>query len=105
MISESSSADHLLCFLAGESELCGGIVRLAPGKAPTPTLCKPGKPGRAAYTDGRTAGPADVAVVVGMDGDDVRWVADAEDSFESEALRSEAISTVTVSRRLCVEGC
>lgn len=46
MISESSSGDHLLCFLAGESELCGGMVRFPPvvkAGTPIPTLGTPGR--------------------------------------------------------------
>ena len=30
MISASSSGDHLLCFLAGDSDVCGGMVRFPP---------------------------------------------------------------------------
>lgn len=76
-------------------------MRLLPGKPPPmPTLGTPGRvAGRVAYTDDGRVGPVVVAVVDGTGGDEVRWVADAEDSFESAALRSEAISTVTVSRR------
>ena len=105
MISESSSGDHLLCFLAGESELCGGMVRFAPaGNAGTPTLDTPGR--GPPYGDGRAAGGAVTATEGKAAGEDVVrcWVGDAEDSFESEALRSEAISTVTVARRRYLGG-
>ena len=57
MIRASSSGDHLLCFLAGESELCGGMVRLAPGADPTATV---GAPSRAVCGSG---GPGAGAVV------------------------------------------
>jgi hypothetical protein len=30
MMRASSSADHLLCFLAGDSDGCAGILRLVP---------------------------------------------------------------------------
>lgn len=39
-----------------------------------------------------------------IDEDKGCWVRVAEDSFESEPLRSEAISTMTVSRRGCLQG-
>jgi hypothetical protein len=41
-------------------------------------------------------GAAAAAAVEGTDEDRVGWGGDTEDSFESGALRREAISTVTV---------
>lgn len=40
----------------------------------------------------------------GTEADGFCWVGDTEDSFESEPLRSEAISTMTVSRRALPRG-
>lgn len=129
MIRASSSGDHLLCFFAGESDVCDGMLRfppplpgrepaLEPGAGPVPgapeTLgrlapASPAAPRRgdnvpAAATAEETCGgllwgaaaaAADAGIVVGGD----CWVGDTEDSFESELLRREAISTMTVSRR------
>ena len=62
MISASSSGDHLLCFLAGLSVVCGGMLRLLAGDgagagpgpidprppdAADPGLCPPPPPGTA----------------------------------------------------------
>ena len=134
MIRASSSADHLLCFFAGDSEVCGGMLRLPPpgaGRdsepkltppavgcplpgdvdAPNPlNLVPPEKSPRGDEVLGATVedigwGPpvetVDVAVGAGggMVEDGTCWVGDTEDSFESGPLRSEAISTMTVSRR------
>lgn len=41
MISASSSGDHLLCFLAGDSEVCGGMVRFPPPLPGRPELTLP----------------------------------------------------------------
>lgn len=50
MISESSSADHLLCFFAGDSDACGGMLRFpwgpvadaaAPALPPDPVVPVP----------------------------------------------------------------
>lgn len=133
MIRASSSGDHLLCFFAGDSEVCGGMLRLPllgagrdsgpkltpppvgcalPGAtdAPTPpTLVPPGKSPRGDDALGATAedagGGPPVDTVDTADGagggmveDGTCWVGDTEDSFESGPLRSEAISTMTVSR-------
>ena len=128
MISASSSGDHLLCFFAGESDVCDGMLRfppplpgrepaLEPGAGPVPgapeTLGRlaPASPAAPRRGDnvpaatakeacggllwGAAAAAADAEIVVGGD----CWVGDTEDSFESELLRREAISTMTVSRR------
>lgn len=97
MIKASSSCDHLLCFLAGDSDACGGMLRF-PGT--TPVTDGPGSPRcEAAYTGDPRADTASMAVVAvggGTDADRVCRGGDVEDSFESGALRREAISTVTV---------
>lgn len=127
MMRASSSGDHLLCFLAGDSAECGGMLRFPPplpGRgpdlelglcpalvaaealcplAPAPTAA----PARGDNAPGATAnaasgGPLGGAVAVtdgGTEVDGACWVGDTGDSFESERLRREAISTMTVSRR------
>ncbi len=146
MIRASSSADHLLCFFAGDSDEWGGMLRLpwtpavpTPAPAPAPAPPPPGgdadttgiptptptgddagagaSPSRAgavaaegAYSSGpiaatavadavvTTAAAAAAEAVGGTDADRLlcwRWGGDTEeDSFESGALRREAISTV-----------
>jgi len=130
MIRASSSGDHLLCFLAGESDVCDGMLRfppplpgrepaLEPGAGAVPgapkTLCRlapaalrRGDRGPAATAKEVCGGPlwgaAAAAADAGTVGGGDCWVGDTEDSFESELLRREAISTMTVSRGLCLEG-
>jgi hypothetical protein len=99
IISASSSADHLLCFLAGDSDACGGMLRL-PVMDRLVLGLGPSR-GGAVYKGG-PAGAVEVVVatagVGGTDAGRVGWGEDTEDSFESGALRREAISTVTVGR-------
>ena len=117
MIRASSSGDHLLCFFAGDSAVCGGMLRfppplpgrgpvLEPGDGPgalSPlALGPPAAPrrgddnGPAPAANGAGGGPHGDAVtaadeaVLGRGG----WVGDTEDSLESEPLRREAISTM-----------
>jgi hypothetical protein len=96
MMTASSSGDHLLCFLAGDSVGCGAMVRFpgAPRLGPDPG------PGRGAAYKGGPKGAAAVVVatVRGADGGREFWGGDTEDSFESGALRREAISTMPVCR-------
>jgi hypothetical protein len=117
MIRASSSGDHLLCFFAGDSAVCGGMLRFPPplpGRGPVlepgagPETLSPlvrGPPaaprrgddnGPAPAANGAGGGPhggevtaADEAVL-GRSG----WVGDTEDSLESGPLRREAISTM-----------
>lgn len=83
MIKASSSGDHLLCFLAGVSEGCGGILRFPP----VPLGC--------GAADGGTlvvSAVGEIAATLLL----VCCAADGEDSFESEARRRCEISTLTV---------
>ena len=127
MIKVSSSGDHLLCFFAGDSDVCDGMLRFPPplpgrrpvlelGLGPMPAAARTlgrlapappaaprrGDSGLAAIANDAVGGPtgcpgtaADVGTVVDGNG----WVGDTEDSFESERLRRELISTMTVSIR------
>jgi hypothetical protein len=130
MIRASSSGDHLLCFLAGDSDVCGGMLRFPPplpGRgaglelgvgpetlnallAPAPPAAPPrrGDRGPAAPARGASGGPLGGAVTAATAGavlDGSCWVGDTEDSFESEPLRREAISTVGgVFAGSCLEG-
>lgn len=94
MISASSSGDHLLCFLAGDSAGCGGMLRFPP-----PPLLPPLPPGPLgplallAWSGGGSAEGDTVDVrVCGCWGDGSR----GGDSLESLDIRSREISTVTV---------
>lgn len=89
MIRASSSGDHLLCFLAGESAARGGIARLA-------LPADPGATGEGPYgcEAGRSPVVAVVAAVREDWGDAVGFGGGSEDSSESDASRSDAISTV-----------
>lgn len=80
---ESSSGDHLLCFLAGDSDGWEGMLRFPPVPA-------------AARTCG---GMLEETVVEGTEAALVCCfsVGELEDSFESSALRRREISTLTVS--------
>ncbi len=83
MIRASSSGDHLLCFLAGDSAGWGGMLRLPPA----PVLAR-------AYEGG-----SGCPLVDGTDVDRVWCLCvgeDDADSLESGALRRREISTVTV---------
>jgi hypothetical protein len=82
MMSASSSADHLLCFLAGDSEGWAGILRFRL----TPVLVVAYEGG----SDSELVGTEADLVWWGFDGDD------GEDSFESGPLRRREISTLTV---------
>lgn len=98
MIKWSSSRDHLLCFLAGDSDVWGGMLRFPDTSTVAARTVCPGC-AAAAYNGGTEIGPVvmDAAAVDGgTDADRVCRGEDVEDSFESGALRSEAISTVTV---------
>jgi len=100
MISASSSGDHLLCFLAGDSATCGPMVRLlatAAAGGPGTTGGGPAYGGakRRGAAVGRTA-VGGVEVAGGTEAGRVCWGGETEDSFESGALRREAISTVAV---------
>lgn len=97
MIILFSSGDHLDCLLAGDSDACGGMLRF-PG---TPSVTAgSGSPRRAgAYEWARPTNPVGMAAVAAEGGSEADLVyrgGDVEDSFESEALRREAISTVAV---------
>lgn len=92
----SSSGDHLLCFFAGDSVGCGAMLRL-----PVARRIGPGPdPGwGAAYKGGpKGAAAVVVATVGGIEAVRKCLGGDTEDSFESGALRREAISTMTVCR-------
>jgi hypothetical protein len=114
----SSSGDHLLCLFAGDSDVCGGKLRFPPplpgrpppddraaADCPDPdtagTLCLLG-PGPAPARLGRgdngagggAPGVAVTVVVAGAAEDGGCWVGETGDSFESELLRSDAISTM-----------
>jgi len=111
MIRASSSGDHLLCFLAGLSAVCGGMLRLtgsseAPGTGGALEIgaITGGAAGAVAgYASGGGPGLGPVvALGGGTETDRVCCGGDAEDSFESGPFRSEAISTMTVSRLLCL---
>lgn len=134
MMRASSSGDHLLCFFAGDSDVCCGMLRFPPplpgrdpnlelgacddetlcplALAPAPAAAAPGRGdnGPAATANEASGGPPEAAAATAADrGTDVDagwgcWAGDTEDSFESEPLRREAISTVTVSRRTCLRG-
>jgi len=111
MIKESSSGDHLLCFLAGLSAEWGGMARFTGSTGGPPTggalrfgvttdgaagsRCAGGGPGWIPGT-----GTVDVAEG-GTEAGRGCCGGDTEDSLEPEPLRREAISTVTVSRRSC----
>ncbi len=127
MMRASSSGDHLLCFLAGDSDVCDGMLRFPPplpgrdadlelGACPAPTtaetLCplarapptapSRGDNGPVATAKEASGGPLEGAVTATVGWTEVDggcWVGDTEDSFESGPLRREAISTMTVSRR------
>lgn len=62
MIKASSSGDHLLCFLAGDSATCGGMARL-------PLTARPGATGGGPYGGSPLTG-AVAAVVAVADGSD-----------------------------------
>jgi len=114
MISASSSGDHLLCFFAGDSDVCDGMLRFPPplpGREPIlelgvgpetlnalapalPAAPKRGDKGPAAAAKEAGGGPLRDAVTVAGTVLDGCWVGDTEDSFESEPLRREAISTM-----------
>jgi hypothetical protein len=118
MISASSSGDHLLCFFAGDSDVCDGMLRFPPplpGRGPVlelgvgpetlsalaPALPaaapKRGDKGPAAAAAKEAGGGPLRGAVAAADAGTVLdgcWVGDTEDSFESEPLRSEAISTM-----------
>lgn len=126
MMRASSSGDHLLCFFAGDSDVCDGMLRfppplpgrdavLDPGACPDPaaaaeTLCplartpptppRRGDNGPAATANEASGGPPEGSVTAADGWAEVGvgcWVGDTEDSFESGPLRREAISTMTVS--------
>lgn len=86
---------------------------LVVAETPCPlTPAPPAAPARGDDAPGATAneasdGPLRGAVAVvdgGTEVDAAGWVGDTGDSFESECLRSEAISTMTVSRRALPRG-
>ena len=92
MIKASSSADHLLCFLAGVSEGCGGILRFPP--VPLVVGAAHGGTALALVEEGEIV----AAVLLGC------WAAVGEDSFESEARRRWEISTLTVRKVSAVKA-
>ena len=127
MIRVSSSGDHLLCFLAGDSDVCDGMLRFPPplpgrgparelglGPAPAaagtlgrlapapPAAPRRGDSGPAAIANEAVGGPAGcpgTAADAGTVLGGGGWVGDTEDSLESGPLRRELISTMTVSIR------
>ena len=63
IIKASSSGDHLLCFLAGDSDVCGGMLRFPPlplpgrDADPAPPACAPRVPTGGPVKLLRAAGP------------------------------------------------
>jgi hypothetical protein len=117
MMRLSSWDDHLLCFLAGDSNVCGGMLRFPPpllgrelllelGVGPemlgalapvSPAAPNRGDNGPVATAKDACGGPlvgAVDAAGVGAVLNGVCWVGDTGDSFESESWRREAISTM-----------
>jgi hypothetical protein len=116
MMRESSWDDHLLCFFAGDSNVCGGMLRFPPplpgrefileldvgpemlgALLPVPAAAPDrGDNGPVATAKDAGDGPLVDAVAAADTGtvlDGVCWAGDTADSFES-SWRREAISTM-----------
>jgi hypothetical protein len=114
MMRASSSGDHLLCFLAGLSAEWGGMLRftgISDGGTPAgKTVGSCGAPTSGAAVSGTGKGRpmfAGGAVATEEDGAEAGRLClgdEPGDSSESERLRREAISTVTVSRLHCLRA-
>lgn len=114
----SSWDDHLVCFLAGDSNVCGGMLRFPPpllgreallelsvGPEMLGTLTRVpsavpnrGDNGLVVMAKSAEGGPLVDCIVGVADAGTVLnggcWVGDTGDSFESESWRREAISTM-----------
>lgn len=93
MMIASSSADHLLCFFAGDSDGWDGILRFPPAAAAVVGAVIYGGRLDATIVDGTEA--ARVWLVFSGAGAGAATVEEG-DSFESGALRRREISTLTV---------